>query len=275
MRSVSGEGTAAGFAPPPTTSAEEGEHGRVDAVKILERLLAWLEEGNTLDLAHIFSGKPRVGGMSHAAHSMGRAAMDFDLLLGRSFDFLSPDVMRLWRLIILTGRVTALFLGVPCNTYSVLRGRGEGPRRIRGREPVHRLGLPGLSRKELRLLEVHNAIADFAVELALLQVAAGRTVCFENPHDKGELGSPFFSWAARAHCPLWLTPAFEQFIAKVGKSNCVWTHHPQVGVNVSADASTHVHMREHARHEPASRQAALSTAERMRASTRKHPLGRA
>ena len=159
--------------------------------------------------------------------------MDFDLLLGKSFDFLDPEVMRLWRLIIGTGKVTTLFQGVPCNTYSVLRGRGDGPRRIRGREPAFRLGLPGLSWKERRLLEVHNAIAEFAVELALLQVSVGGTVCFENPHDKGEFGSPFFSWAAREHCPLWLTPALERFITTVGKSKCVWTHHPQVSRHTS------------------------------------------
>ena len=43
-----------------------------------------------------------------------------------------------------------------------------------------------------------------AKELATAAYEAGCTYVVENPVDYGAHGSRYFSWAARAHCPLWL-----------------------------------------------------------------------
>lgn len=140
------------------------------------------------------------------------------------------------------GRFLTIIAGIPCNSYSKARFKGElhfqgdgGVPAIRDRD--HRLGLPGLPDGLRRSLALNNELTRRSLILCASVWAAGGEVLIENPPDyaddqglwttnpytgergvKGEQGGAGDRWRQleRQHCPLWKCPWMVAFIKATG-----------------------------------------------------------
>ena len=154
-------------------------------------------------MLHVFSGKPRAGSFEDAAAEMAVAIDVCDTLTGGwRHDVMRASVRQQLLADVRAGKYEVVWLGTPCASFTRLWLSGDKrPPRSR-RQPDGVDGLPGWQQ---RYVEWHNVFVRFTEELAQAAYDAGCTYVIENPVDYGQPGSPYFDWAAREHCPLWLT----------------------------------------------------------------------
>jgi Site-specific DNA methylase len=96
-------------------------------------------------LLHLFSGLTnRPGSLGWVARTLGYECADIDILNHPDHDVLHHDLEVEIVDSILSGRVTAVMLGTPCNTFSVARMHDDGgPEQLRSLRYPH--GIPGIS----------------------------------------------------------------------------------------------------------------------------------
>ena len=162
-------------------------------------------------MLHVFAGRPRAGSFADAGAALGVDVISVDTLLGGArHDVTRADVQR-WLLdLVLDPDLEVVWLGTPCASGSVLWLDGDQPQpRTRG-EPDEARGLPQWLADYVRR---HNVFIEFTEMLGRAALAAGCTVIVENPPDYGDPEGPFFRWAKRRHCPLWLTTPLRRLAA--------------------------------------------------------------
>ena len=160
------------------------------------------------NLLIVFAGAPKVGDMAHAAEEFGVRATAVDILNGGSaHDVTVPEVFERLVLDVRRGLFTVLWLAPPCSSFSVLHlGRARG--RLRTREAPE--GGRELVGPDLEYVRRHNELAERSATLARAAYEAGATFVVENPVDRGERRSPFFSRKFRRHVPIWLLPTMRK-----------------------------------------------------------------
>ena len=160
---------------------------------------------------HVFSGQPRAGSFEDAGAQLGVEVISIDTLLGgRDHDVRRPEVRDGLLRLVRSGRVSVVWIGTPCASFSVLWQSGDqAPPRTRQRPD----GADGLPAWQQEYVLKHNAFVEFTVELARAAYESVATYVIENPVDYGMTSSPYFRWAARAHCPLWLHSAIRRLAA--------------------------------------------------------------
>eukprot|EP00974_Lingulodinium_polyedra_P096433 9347831-Lingulodinium_polyedra.AAC.1 len=70
-------------------------------------------------------------------------------------------------------------VGPPCETWSVARGKGSGPRRVRSAQ--HPWSIPGLSRAEQDQVDLANKLLRAALFLFAACLQAGAPAIREHP----------------------------------------------------------------------------------------------
>ena len=140
-------------ASPRSSAKTDSEHGSQGELALTpsgqepQSLQQWHDSTATLDLLHVFAGSPNAASMSTAAsQGLGRTALDLDTKLGgREHNVRSTEVRQAGLALCSSGRVKSAWMGVPCSSYSRVRGRKGGAPRLRGRKGLERLGLPNLA----------------------------------------------------------------------------------------------------------------------------------
>jgi hypothetical protein len=160
------------------------------------------EETRREEMLHVFSGRPRVGGFEDCAESLGVQVTSIDLLLGGAWhDVRLREVRTALISQVRERRYSVVWIGLPCASGTVHWTGSRKRPRSRDR-PDRVLNLPAWLE---RYVDLHNLFLAFTEEIAAAAFAAGATYVVENPPDYGDESSPYFRWAARSHCPLWLT----------------------------------------------------------------------
>lgn len=101
-------------------------------------------------------------------------------------DLLNRDRQDKWIAFVKTGRASGLTIGPPCETWSVARfARGQDTNKSQAPRPVRSSempwGLPDLTAREHRQVEVGNELLCFAVEITIHQALAGNFSVLEHP----------------------------------------------------------------------------------------------
>ena len=169
------------------------------------------EEPTGESMLHVFAGSPKLGSPEDAATGVRGHVDSVDLLQGGwRHDVRNPDVRRGLFTAVRAKRYSSVWIGMPCSSFTLWR-LVRTMTTIRSRRQPE--GVDGLPEKEQAYVDLHNALAEFTVELAEAAFAAGCTVVIENPADRGMPGSPLFKWAAREHAPLWLLDCIQRLVA--------------------------------------------------------------
>ena len=177
-------------------------------------------------LLHVFSGPDRPGGLCDATRALGCIARAVDIVIDPTTgDILRDDVYYSLLRALTRRQYDVVWLGPVCSSFSRLRGRGEGPPRVRSRaEPM---GMSTVGPEWRAYLRKHNEFVCRTVALASAAFNAGATFVIEHPLDRGQLGSPYFLWDARPHASLWITPPMLQLARS---SRAEYVHFPQCAV---------------------------------------------
>lgn len=128
-------------------------------------------------MLEVFSG---CGRLSKACQHLGLPMFPIDIIHGDGDDVLKPNVRNHIFSLVRQKRVTFVWIGMPCTTFSIARrhdGLGPGPLR----SDSYPMGLPGLSEKDNRKLRQGNALLYFTFELIQLCQRVGVPWALENP----------------------------------------------------------------------------------------------
>lgn len=106
---------------------------------------------------HLFSGDDQKFWVSQETSSSVVICAE----IKQGIDMLNDHVMGWLEEVISSQRIVAILAGPPCRTVSVCRERGindGGPRKVRSRTGPGRFGLPGLTPKEMELVQGNNLL---------------------------------------------------------------------------------------------------------------------
>ena len=177
-------------------------------------------------LLHVFSGPDRPGGLCDAARALGCTTHAVDIAIDPvRGDILNDNVYHNLLHALMQKQYDVVWLGPVCSSVSRLRGRGDGPPRVRSRaEPM---GMSTVGPEWRAYLRKHNEFVFRTVALATTAFQCGATFVIEHPLDRGQLGSPYFLWDARPHASLWVTPPVVQLVRS---TRAEYIHFPQCAV---------------------------------------------
>ena len=168
----------------------------------------------------VFSGPiGRPDGLAAELHQLGYETVEIDREDGgAAHDIRKDDVFRRLLDEVTLGMYCAVFLGVPCSTYSVARIRPDGvpdggPPQVRDCDNV--LGIPGLEAGWMREVRAANDVTSRSMAVASAAVASGASVIIENPVRRG-VGSPWHEPRYSSHASLWDMPCVLRWRAEVG-----------------------------------------------------------
>ena len=158
----------------------------------------------------VFSGPlGRPDGLGAELRSLGYEVVEVDRADGGdAHDIRSEVVFARLLAEVRSGAYCAVFLGVPCSTYSVARIPSDGfpddgPPQVRDRD--FPLGLPGLEDGWRREVRAANDVTSRSMAIASAAVAANAAVIIENPVSRG-VGSPWYEPRYARHASLWDMP---------------------------------------------------------------------
>ena len=167
----------------------------------------------------LFSGPiDRPDGLASELRALGFEVVEMDRLAGTDHDIRDDTVLGRVLAAVRAGRFCAVFLGIPCSTYSVARipqpgEPAEDPPQVRDR--WHPLGFPWLDDKWRREVRAANDVTDRAMSVAHVAARIGASVVIENPVWRGE-GSPWCKERFRDHASLWDMPVVRRWRHLVG-----------------------------------------------------------
>jgi hypothetical protein len=168
----------------------------------------------------MFSGPlGRPDGLAAELCKLGFEVVEIDKLAGGDqHDIRCDATFARLRAEIRSGGFAAVFLGIPCSTYSVARIliegiADDGPPQVRDIWHIH--GFPWLDAGWAREVRAANTVTARAVTLAADATFAGASVIIENPVCRGE-GSPAYSPKYHDHGSLWDVPCVQRWRAMAG-----------------------------------------------------------
>ena len=163
----------------------------------------------------LFSGPyRRPDGLAAKLRAKGWSVDQLDRLEGGyAADIRNPSVFSRIVSMLAAGEYGAVFLGIPCSTFSVCRIRSVpdgGPPQVRN--STHPYGIPHLEAGWEREVAASNNVTERSVFVALLAAARGAIVIIENPVSC----APCSPWARpefASHCPLWMLSIVRRWFA--------------------------------------------------------------
>ena len=173
-------------------------------------------------LLHLFSGLTnRPGSLGWVARTLGYECADIDILNHPDHDVLHHDLEVEIVDSILSGRVTAVMLGTPCNTFSVARMHDDGgPEQLRSLRYPH--GIPGISVFGRKAVEVSDRLIAFSIRVIIACKTSAVGWVLENPPGRG-IGSEFYQAVFAQHVSLFeLQPV--RALMRMGGSQFICMH---------------------------------------------------
>ena len=197
----------------------QSEQGTLDGAGLFLReglpALSMRMNLRTMVFVHFFSGFRR----SHDLHEilshqvlpdgLQIFALSVDMCLQKVAGDLASDAsLAFWRNQVLCGRVFGAGGGPPCETFTIARMFGQGPRQVRSEEDL--TGLPYLTAREWRQVLIGTRLVQFIVDILYLLARTGGCGFCEHPQ--------YPVWCAdKAPCSIWtLAP-----IKKLRQLQCV------------------------------------------------------
>ena len=173
-------------------------------------------------MLHLFSGRPRLGSLAHAAEQLRVIVDQVDLMCGGlECNMALHESREAILAAVRANQYSIVWIGTPCSSFS-LWWLDKSMRQLRSRERP--MGVDGLPQRERAYLRKHNALVEFSAKVALAAYEAGITFIIENPPDRGRPSSHLFRWASRQHAPLWLAPCMQ---ALAERTRPEWYTFPQ------------------------------------------------
>ena len=170
-----------------------------------------------LNYVHLFSGERRSGDLQDALGAVPipsgcvRTVLSVDIIFDhRRANLCDPVVQQQWLSFVWSGKIHALYVGPPCESWSRARAKGGlpnhskgdgGPRLVRTAERPQ--GLQELRYKEILQVITANRLLNFALQIFLAMVMTARLAVLEHP---GEPDHPNEQWLASIW-KLWVTRA--------------------------------------------------------------------
>lgn len=170
-----------------------------------------------LNYVHLFSGERRSGDLQDALGAVPipsgcvRTVLSVDIIFDhRRANLCDPVVQQQWLSFVWSGKIHALYVGPPCESWSRARAKGGlpnhskgdgGPRLVRTAERPQ--GLQELRYKEILQVITANRLLNFALQIFLAMVMTARLAVLEHP---GEPDHPDEQWLASIW-KLWVTRA--------------------------------------------------------------------
>ena len=194
---------------------------RLDSVSVWDARVSVI----SVVFVHLFSGFRRPGDLhwhiEHHdwAHGIECFCLSIDLCLQKEEgDLLDPKRIQWWKERIHARQVMGIGGGPPCKTWTAARWLGGGPPPLRDR--AHPWGLPWLSRKHHRQVQVGTGLLQVAVELIMLCVGLGGCGFIEHPQTP--------TWLYHTPCPsIWRLPMIKALaslsaVAAVSFDQCIF-----------------------------------------------------
>ena len=129
----------------------------------------------------LFSGSGRFSSSWRAHERLGSVPIiPVDVKIHTSHDLNLDSNQRFIRGLIMANKVSALWVGTPCSSWSLARAGGSGPPPLRG--PQHVMGLPNLTPKDQWRVHVANRLMRFTASLLRVSHRMHIPICMENPH---------------------------------------------------------------------------------------------
>ena len=149
----------------------------------------------------LFAGRARTGDLHQTLVSLGWRVCSVDTLSPRPTDLLDDAVFTQIMADLEAGFYDAVWIATPCNTFSPLRGQGDGPRPLRSLQ--HIAGLPSkeLTKQEQKQLRDNNILISRSSSAISSARKTRKPWGLENPKHKDDQPS------------LWLMPTFKQLLA--------------------------------------------------------------
>ena len=139
-------------------------------------------------MVHVFSGPDdRKDGLAAFLSDLGVPCVDLDIVNYRQGEVKSQHDLSsdsLWELLhteLGAGRITALWFGTPCSTFSKARGHGPGPRPLRSVQHIYGLPKSDLWDSEFQQVKEGTFFALKTSELATAAHSLGIPFGIENP----------------------------------------------------------------------------------------------
>lgn len=179
--------------------------GVADQSHDLESLINFImypRSPNVKRVLHLFSGKtPREPSLGHAIRALGHQCVEVDLLNGLHHDLTATALGDAIVAALRAGLYDAVFMGTPCNTFSVARMRRDGgPAQLRSLWHPH--GMPWLRYWDRRAVALSDALVSTTVRVARAAAANGVCWAIENPPSRS-YGSEMFQVRYCSHLSLW------------------------------------------------------------------------
>ena len=163
---------------------------------------------------YLFAGKARRSDVGDCLRQRGWDVLELDILRDKSHDISLEKVQDKIRGWIRERTFRALLASPPCDSFTRAKMANLlGPRPVRDFD--HQRGLPGLSWKNRRIVNLANDMVDFTFELFQLHFAWESAVgVLEHPEDLGTVThGPFYGCRPAA---IWQFPAFFILLALPG-----------------------------------------------------------
>ena len=166
----------------------------------------------------VFSGPfNRPDGLASELTKLGYEVVEVDKLEGgEAHDIRRPAAFRAMLDGVQAGRYCAVFLGIPCSTYSVARIRqvsDGGPPQVRAIGAS--LGIPGLEDGWAREVRAANDVTEKSMIIATAAALTGAQVIIENPVGRS-MSYPAAEKRFSSHVALWDIPIVQRWRERFG-----------------------------------------------------------
>ena len=149
----------------------------------------------------LFAGRARTGDLHQTLVSLGWRVCSVDILSPRPTDILDDAVFTQILADLESGYFDALWVATPCNTFSPLRGQGDGPRPLRSLQHIAGLPAKDLTKQELKQLRDNNILISRSATAISSARKTRKPWGLENPKHKDDQPS------------LWMMPSIKLLLA--------------------------------------------------------------
>ena len=170
-----------------------------------------------LNYVHLFSGERRSGDLQDALGALPippgctRTVLSVDIIFDhRRANLCDYSVQQKWLGFVWSGKIHALHVGPPCESWSKARAKGGLPNHSKGdggprllRTAARPQGLEELRHREILQVITANKLLHFALQIFLAMLMTARLAVLEHP---GEPDHPSERWLASIW-KLWVTRA--------------------------------------------------------------------
>ena len=169
---------------------------------------------------HVFSGEAnRPGSLGSAVRALGHQCVEIDTTNGDWHDLLGRQLYHAILRSIYAGEWDAVFIGTPCNTFSVARMNEGGASQVRS--TARAIKAHELTPNELRVRSQSDMLVSLSVKIAVAATKMEVPWVIENPPHRG-LGSSRFREKYSDHYSLFQVPAVQTLLQRSSSAHVLF-----------------------------------------------------